>query len=342
VIEEGAELIQCHIISTPSNASFSFGAHSVSAQPVVIGAHAKLHSVRVENSVIGEGVVGERAQVKNSVVGAHSHLRCHGNLVLTHTAAHANLGSEVSKSLLLGQGFVSEHTASYLSLVAPGAFPLLTHDGKEELRDGLPNLTNIGAGTVFANYSGKPKPANSLDESSGSQKGTAVVYGAFTAVNAIIVNRYGRPSATESPFDWARRSDLTTLGLGCLVERKVAGRVPAFSYASSTSTSQVKIGWVLEQQPGIVLNIVKKMRKKLKGNEHLLQDVVEGTIRLECALLEEQQNGTRPTWMTPEQIEHGLAIYKRHLDGRWAIGDHGSFVHTWSYDHLAGKWACPR
>lgn len=340
IIERDVELVQCQIRSFPSSASFRFGSNAVQATSVSIGEGSKLHGVRIENSKIGRYVTGSRAQVSNSLIGDHCSLRCHANLVLTHAAAHSSLGSEVSKTLLLGEGFVSEHTASYLSLWAPSAFPILTADGKERLIEGLPNLTNIGAGTVFANYSGKPKPAERLEASSGSQKGTALVYGAFTAVNSIIVNRYGQPSPDEDPFSLLRRTDLTILGLASLVEHKVTGRIPAFSRATQTSAKSIAIGWVLEHQPGIVHNILKKTKKRLgPAQAGRLHDWIEGTIRLEMQLLREQLEGTSLTFFTQEQIQAGLKLYQKHLDGRWAINEEGQLQVEWSFDQCAGKWS---
>lgn len=336
-IKQGAELSHCQIISTPSNASFRFGYQEIQATPVVIEEDAVLHDVRVENSFIGARVKGTRCQVLNSVVDHDCTLRCHANLTLTYAAPHCSLGSEVSKSIITGKGFVSEHTASYLSLVAPDAFPILDAAGNEVLLEGLPNLTNIGAGTVFANYSGKPKPAASLEASSGSQKGTALLYCSFTGVNSVIVNRYGQPSADQSPFDLLRRRDLTILGFGSFVEKKCTGRIPAFSYAGATSARQTRIGWVLAHQPGIIHNFLKKMRKLLGEDAGRLQDLVDGTIRLECRLLEEQKASSSPLW-THEQIEEGLTIFQENLDGRWAMDDKGILTTPWHFDQTHQRW----
>ena len=250
-------------------------------------------------------------------------------LLLTQTSAHCNLGSELSKCVLEGSGFVSEHTSSYLSLVAPADYPVVNADGEEVLLRGLPNLTNIGAGTVFANYSGKPKPAKSLDESSGSLKGTAVAWGTFTAVNSVIVNRYGQPSAEDSLFDYLRNRELTVLGFASFVERKVTGRVPAFAYSGSTSAREMQLGWVLERHPGIVLNLLKKMQKQLGSEAGRLQGLIEGTIRLELKLMQEALHDPSSPW-TPEQLQEGIGVMKEHLDGRWRLDESGQLLNSWS------------
>jgi hypothetical protein len=107
---------------------------------------------------------------------------------------------------------VSEHYSSCLSLLAPAAYPILTADGREAILPDLPNASNIGAGTVFANYSGEVLPAPSSADSPGSAKGTAVVYTAFVCINCRVINRYGQPEGQPSPFDLVRHRDLTILG----------------------------------------------------------------------------------------------------------------------------------
>ena len=204
----------------------------------------------------------------------------------SRTAADCQLGSEVSKTLILGRGFVSEHANTYLSLLAPADYPILTEDGREEVLAGLPNLTNIGAGTVFSNYDGEPLPARSVEQSPGSAKGTAVVYTSFVCINSRVINRYGQPQGKPSPFDLLRRRDLTILGFGSFVENKVTGRIPAFAYAGALSPRSHQLGWVLAKKPGIVLNFITKMRRLLGDQSWRLRDFVEGTLRLERQLLQ--------------------------------------------------------
>ena len=185
-----------------------------------------------------------------SHIGPHNDLRNSANIVCTATAASCNLGSEISKTFLPGQGFVSEHGNSYLSLLASADYPISTADGREEILSTFPNVTNIGAGTVFANYGGEPLPAPSLAQSPGSAKGTAVVYTAFVCINCRVINRYGQPEGQPSPFDLLRRRDLTILGFGSFVENKLTGRIPAFAYAGDLSPRSHKLGWVPAEETG--------------------------------------------------------------------------------------------
>jgi len=268
-------------------------------------------------------------------------LRSFANITRTVTASDCNLGSEVSKTFILGQGFVSEHYSSYLSLLAPAAYPILTAAGREQVVYDVPNASNIGAGTVFANYGGEPLPAATLPESPGSAKGTAIVYMAFVCINCRVINRYGQPAGDPSPFDLLRRRDLTILGLGSFVENKVTGRVPAFSYAGDLSPRTHRLGWVLEKKPGIVLNSMKKMHAVLGQQAGRLQPLMEGTLRLEIQLLQEELAGTRPTLYSREQLQEGLAIFHTHLqDGRWAMDEQGNWQHLWSFDEKQQQWFC--
>ncbi|TNE48850.1 MAG: hypothetical protein EP343_13255 [Deltaproteobacteria bacterium] len=336
-IESNVTLWDCVIRNTSKEKSFSFGPWRVASSASVVGEGSSFSQSHIEDSTIGKHVTGIRCVVRASEIGDKSEVRPHGNLILTKAAPHCNLGSEISKSILEGQGFVSEHTGSYLSLVAPSRYPLVNEEGEEVLSPALPNLTNIGAGTVFANYSGKPKPAASLSESSGSLKGTSLGWGAFTGVNSVIVNRYEQPQADESIFSILRNRDVTSLGFGCLVEKKVTGRIPAFSYASSTSARSIQIGWVLEHQPGIVHNILLKMRKRLGAQASDLQGLVEGTLRLEIRLLEEQLEHPS-SFFTKEQLIQGIERYRQHLDGRWRLNESGELTHPWRFDHEARRW----
>ncbi len=236
---------------------------------------------------------------------------------------------------------MSEHYSSYLSLLAPAAYPILTADGREHILSGLPNASNIGAGTVFANYGGEPLAAASIAESTGSAKGTAVVYSAFVCINCRVINRYGQPGGHPSPFDLLRRQDLTILGFGSFVENKLTGRIPAFAYAGDLSPRSHRLGWVLEKKPGIILNTIKKMQTLLGAESGRLQDLMQGTLRLECQLLQEELDGTRPTFYTREQLQTGLGILQAHLhDGRWVMDESGQWVHTWRFDEPRQQWVC--
>lgn len=339
IIDDGATLINCHVQSTGKAGGFSFCGAGVEQRQTRVGIGVVLSNSRVLNSTIEAGSEGFGASIAHSHIGPKNNLRSFANLSLIHTASQCNLGSEVSKTLITGPGFVSEHYSSYLSLFAPGDYPILTADGREAVLSGLPNASNIGAGTVFANYGGEPLPADTLDQSPGSAKGTAVVYGSFVCINCRVINRYGQPEGDPSPFDLLRRQDLTILGFGSFVENKLTGRVPAFSYAGDLSPRSHRLGWVLEKKPGIILNTVKKMQALLGDEAHRMRDLVEGTLRLERKLLQEEFDGRRPTFYTREQLQDGLQIVQAQLDhGRWAMDEAGRWVHPWQFDQAGEQW----
>jgi hypothetical protein len=340
VIGDEVTLINCHVQSTGKAGTFSFGGASVEQRQTRLGKGVALSNCRLVNSTVEAGCEGFGASITYSYIGPQNDLRSFANLTLTYTASHCHLGSEVSKTLIAGPGFVSEHYSSYLSLLAPGDYPILTADGREAVLGGLPNASNIGAGTVFANYGGEPLPAASLRESSGSAKGTAIVYSAFVCINCRVINRYGQPEADLSPFDLLRRQDLTILGFGSFVENKLTGRIPAFAYAGDLSPRSHRLGWVLEKKPGIILNTVKKMQALLGDEAHRLQDLVQGTLRLECQLLQEELDGRRPTLYTREQLQDGLRRMQAQLsDGRWVMDEAGQWRHAWRFDPARDQWS---
>ena len=338
-IGKNSKIIDCHLVASEKTKNFQFASWSISSPQTSVGKHCSLIQSYINNSSIDDHCDVIRSSINHSEIKAHCTLRPHTNLILTSAAPYTHIGSEISKSILAGQGFTSEHTASYLSLIAPSTYPIIDHNGQEKLLEHLPNLSNIGAGTVFANYSGQPKTAISLEKSSGSQKGTAIVYGTFTAVNSVIVNKYGQPPKDITPFEILRQKDITILGLGSFVEKKVTGRIPAFSLSSDTSASKMKIGWVLDQKPGILLNLLKKMKKQLKKETFRLEGLIEGTIRLEIQLLKEQLTSPYP-W-TKEQLLEGITIFEQNLDGRWHIDKNGELTKTWFFDHQTQNWTPP-
>jgi hypothetical protein len=192
---------------------------------------------------------------------------------------------------------------------------------------------------VFANYGGEPLPADTIDDSPGSLKGTAVVYTSFVCINCRVINRYGQPEGNPSPFDLLRRRDLTILGFGSFVENKLTGRIPAFAYANDLSPRSHKLGWVLDKKPGIILNFVKKMHSLLGQEAGRLQELITGTVRLECQLLQAELDGRRPTFYTCDQLQAGLAILQAHLhDGRWRLRDDGTWHHPWRFEARHQQW----
>jgi hypothetical protein len=341
VIGDGVTLVNCHVQSTGRRSAFAFCGWEVASCQTRLGDGVSFSNSRLLNAVVEADSHGFGASIEHSRIGPHNALRSFANITHTLTAAACNLGSEISKTLILGNGFTSEHYSSYLSLLAPAAYPILTSDGHEEVLMDLPNASNIGAGTVFANYGGEPLPASSLADSPGSAKGTAIVYTAFVCINCRVINRYGQPEGQPSPFDLLRRRDLTILGFGSFVENKLTGRIPAFSYAGDLSPRSHRLGWVLAKKPGIILNFIKKMRELLGSDGGRLRELVQGTLRLECQLLQEELDGRRRTFYSREQLQEGLRIMQAHLrDGRWAMDEYGNWLHPWRFDPERRQWVC--
>jgi hypothetical protein len=327
--------------STGKQSAFAFCGREVAQRQTRLGDDVSFSNSRLLNTVVEAGSNGFGASIEYSHIGPRNALRSFANITHTLTAAACNLGSEISKTLILGNGFTSEHYSSYLSLLAPATYPILTPDGHEDVLTDLPNVTNIGAGTVFANYGGELLPAASLADSPGSTKGTAVLYTSFVCINCRVINRYGQPEGQPSPFDLLRRRDLTILGFGSFVENKLTGRIPAFSYAGDLSPRSHRLGWVIAKKPGIILNFIKKMRGLLGDDAGRLRELVQGTLRLECQLLQEEVDGKRPTFYSREQLQEGLDIMQAHLhDGRWAMDEAGNWLYPWCFDAEQEQWVC--
>lgn len=320
VIGANVELISCLIVSDPTQRKgWSYYRESVHEQPTTIGANAKLTHCTIINSVIGSATKASHGYIEFSDIGPHNDLRRFANVTLTRTGRAVALGSETSKCLI-GDGFISEHCSSYLSLLAPTTLPIIEQDGSYVELPGIPNVSNIGAGTVFANYSGELTGAGSLFERD-YEKGTAVAWSTFTCINARIINRYGKVLPSESYLDLLRRRDLTLLGFASFVENKITGRVPAFSLAGVTGMSSAhhRIGWVLESKPALLLTVIRNALDYLgpKGVA-LMNRIIPGTIRLELALLEEERRAPECRY-TETQLEEGLRILHANLDGRWLV-----------------------
>ncbi|MGQ4810121.1 hypothetical protein NKDENANG_03567 [Candidatus Entotheonellaceae bacterium PAL068K] len=339
IIGDDVTLMNCHVQSTGQRSEFSFCNWRVSQAQTRLGHGVSFSNSRLLNTVVEDGSSGFSASIEYSHIGPRNTLRSFTNMTHARTAEACNLGSEVSKTLILGAGFTSEHYSSYLSLVAPADYPIVTAEGREEVLTGLPNVSNIGAGSAFSNYGGEMSPAPSIAESPGSAKGTAVVYTAFLCINCRVVNRYGQPTGQPSPFDLLRRRDLTILGFGSFVENKLTGRIPAFSYANDLTPRSHSLGWVLAKKPGLLLNFIKKMQQLLAADAGRLQELVQGTLRLECRLLQAEFDGQRPTFYSREQLRAGLDIMQAHLhDRRWAMDETGNWLHPWCFDTAQGQW----
>ena len=341
VLGDRVTLINCHVQASGLRGAFEFGGWGVDQRSTRLEDDTWFSHSHLLNTLVETGSRGIHAALDHCHVGPRNDLRTFANMTRSRTAADCQLGSEVSKTLILGRGFVSEHANTYLSLLAPADYPIFTEDGREEMLAGLPNATNIGAGTVFSNYDGEPLPAQSVEQSPGSAKGTAVVYTSFVCINSRVINRYGQPQGQPDPFDLLRRRDLTILGFGSFVENKVTGRIPAFAYAGDLSPRSHQLGWVLAKKPGIILNFITKMRRLLGDQSWRLRDLVEGTLRLECRLLQDELAGTRPGFYTREQLESSLAILQSHLqDRRWSMTESGAWQHRWYFDAHHQQWVC--
>ncbi|MBN2056857.1 hypothetical protein JW905_18160 [bacterium] len=321
VIGDNVDLCHCTVLYDPNHTrEWSFFDQRVHGAMTGIGAGASLRHCHILNSSIGARSSGTHSYIEYSVVGEENDLRRFSNLTLTVTGRRVSLGSEVSKSVL-GDWFVSEHGASYLSLIAPCRWPIIDADGSYRELDGIPNVTNIGAGTVFANYGGGLPGHGPLLERR-LEKGTAFVWGAFTAINSRIASRYGQPEPGEALIDLLRRRDITILGFASLVENKVTGRIPAFCYAGGEGMAarHHKLGWVLRHKPAMVATFVRNLLEAMGPDEvHTIERLLHGTIRLEVRLLEEALSDADGIY-SPGQIEEGLAILRDNLDGRWCLG----------------------
>ena len=153
-----------------------------------------------------------------------------------------------------------------------------------------------------------------------------MVYTAFVCINCRVINRYGQPEGQPSPFDLLRRRDLTILGFGSFVENKLTGRIPAFAYAGDLSPRSHKLGWVLAKKPGIILNFIKKMQSLLGDQAGRLQELVQGTIRLEYGPTRKNSMASGPPSTAMRNCKEGLAILHAHLgDGRWTMDEYGNW-----------------
>jgi hypothetical protein len=98
---------------------------------------------------------------------------------------------------------------------------------------------------------------------------------------------------------------------------------------------------VLEKKPGILLNTIKKMQALLGSDAGRLQELVQGTLRLEYQLLQEELDGSRHTFYSRDQLQQGLSILHEQLqDGRWTMDETGQWIHSWRFDDQRQQWVC--
>ncbi len=333
LIGDRVKIYNSVILSTKDLKEFSFMGEKISVKNTKICNDVTLELCKVLNCIIGEATKAVSSYLEFSVIGKKNNLRRFSNITLSYISDGNIIGSELSKTIIQGDGFVSEHYSSYLSLFAPKYYPIIDEYGNYKELGPLPNATNIGAGTVFANYSGRvtqfrPEPL--------FEKGTAIVFSSFTCINSKIVNRYGKVNEKCKLIELFERRDLTTCGFCSFIENKVTGRIPAFSYAGNLSPKKTIIGWVLEKKPGIVHTTLLNMINTSNIEVSLLSELVEGTIRFEMVLLNQELKNLNKSLFTKEQLLKGLHILEKNLDGRWKFKNKDEWFNSWNFKD--GKW----
>jgi len=132
IIGDHVTLINCHVRSTGEKNAFAFCGWEVDQRHTCLGdgvafSNARLWNADIEAGSHGFGPLWSRAiSVRITTCGLVQHQ-------LYDDGSNVQSGSEVSKTLLMGEGFVSEHGNSYLSLLAPEDYPILTAAGREEV-----------------------------------------------------------------------------------------------------------------------------------------------------------------------------------------------------------------
>ncbi len=303
---------------TPTD-DFVLRRYKVESGQTVIGDGTVIHDARLKNTHIGDNsIVGPGVAIEHSDIGNNVQILKGANITVSKILDQAVIGSEISKSYL-GTGFISEGNRTYVSSIVPNEFILADEQGNLRIVQ-LPNPTVIENGTVFANYGGKPLP-----DLSGSQKGTSVVFASSIADN--VVNLYDHPDIPLTGL--IDQSNVTVIYPFSKTTNEVWGTVLPFTIANSLSPSTHQIGAVLDTDPGMIVDMVKRMREALpEGQKDLANQVVEGSIRLGIKLVNEQLESVNiGLAKTPDntrllkrkvQLEKGLETYRRHLDGLWS------------------------
>ncbi len=270
---------------------------------------AVIHAGAFVNTSIGAGVRAgiSDAQVKGSVSAAHSfigdgsQIRPNANIVRSYLGKKNNVGSEVSKSYL-GDGFVSEHQASYISVVAPNEFVIVNEQGQLEVIPST-NTTNIGAGTVFANYGGKTNL-----ETMKSEKGTAFLFAGFTGTNSSVVNLYDHPDIALTELLSQKKVTLVLPFSTIPPDGKTWGLVLPFTQAPDVSPKSHRIGRHLSDAQDALSTVITHLRKGLDPR------IVEGSIRLGLYLIKQERQlpAQQRRWSDP-QMDAGERIYREAL-----------------------------
>jgi bifunctional UDP-N-acetylglucosamine pyrophosphorylase / glucosamine-1-phosphate N-acetyltransferase len=172
-------------------------------------------------TVIGEdAVVGPDSTLKDCEVGAGARVvRTHGELAVIGAAANVGPFSYLRPGTTLGAGgkiggFVETKNAA----IGDGAkVPHLSYVGDAEIGEG----TNIGAGTIFANYDGVNKHRTK-------------------------VGRHARTSSNNTFVAPIEIGDGAATGAGTVVRRDV----PPGALAVSSGPQRNIEGWALDKRPG--------------------------------------------------------------------------------------------
>lgn len=343
VVGNKAMVVSCpRLFQEPGGESFSFWRFRVDGNDMFVGIGAQLVGVTATNMAFGAGNLAVQGGYFEYGISEDGVVFRRGtNLTRSFVGARANVGSEMSKTIILGVGFVSEHGNSYLSLVAPNTLPIIGEGGEERVLAGIPNLTNIGSGTVCANYGGGAVPAESLSQIKKSEKGTSVFWTGFTGINAKVINLYGQPNGEVTDHDLFRRNDVTVVSFGAFVLGMGWGVIPPFTRAEELSPRSHQLGWGLANNPAMVINFAHKIQKACDpAVRPLLREVVPGSIRWAIRLLEEERDEKISRRHTPEQITAGIALYRTELEsGKWELFDNnGDWNPNSRWTDRNGKW----
>lgn len=305
---------------TPTD-EFVLRRYAVKSEGTIIGDNSVIKNARLTNTTVGSNTtIHYNSSVEHSVIGNNSEILSGANITTSRLGNHVIVGSEVSKSYF-GDGIISRDSSSYVSTIAPNEFIIADKDGNISVLP-IPNPTIIGNNIVFANYGGKPLP-----DMSGSLKGTSIVYAA-NINNANVINLYDHPDIQLTGLP--NEPDVTVIFPFAKVPGgEVWGTIYPFTEASTLSPAKHKIGSVLETDPAMIVNMVSRIRELLPDDQKGLADkVVEGSLWLGVKMLNEQINilkarldkkpDDQKAKSRLEQLQRGLDIYMKHLDGRWA------------------------
>lgn len=302
IIENNAIINKATISTTQDRISWAFIENT--SNPEYSGesnsqAIVTLSKYRVAShySLIGEAAtIMQGATLINTQIGANTEVQ--PNAYLTHSVVKENakilrnaiitksrlgklsqVGCEVSKSWL-SAGVTAVHGNSYVSAIIPEEYVIVNEKNLFEVIN-CPNLTNISAGVIFANSSGTPTA-----DLSSTNKGTAFVWSTFLGVNANVINLYDHPDILlQNIF---REEHITIICPFCLTKGEVWGFIPPFTYADALSSTSHKIGWVLKNYAGQIIEDRRRMKILFGNRPDIIKEsdrLIEGTIRLGIRLI---------------------------------------------------------